>query len=217
MPTRADVARRLGPSIPNTRLRTQAAERTCGEGGIRTRGTLTGTHDFQSCTFGHSVTSPGARASQFRSFRGCNANLAPGGNESGGLRASAGWADGRRNTAPTPASQGTLFRLAPPIAGGIRSVRRGVEGPGLRSQPPIRAARRAPSDALDPSATDVVSIHRARGKNHGLPGERDGARSPRATASKSYALTKSSHFGRTSDTRSPNFRVRCPHDVFRDE
>src|SRR4051812_41667645 len=29
-----------------------------GEGGIRTRGTLAGTHDFQSCTFGHSVTSP---------------------------------------------------------------------------------------------------------------------------------------------------------------
>ena len=30
-----------------------------GEGGIRTRGTLAGTHDFQSCTFDHSVTSPG--------------------------------------------------------------------------------------------------------------------------------------------------------------
>src|SRR5690606_15054711 len=29
-----------------------------GEGGIRTRGTLAGTHDFQSCTFDHSVTSP---------------------------------------------------------------------------------------------------------------------------------------------------------------
>src|SRR5215470_17238577 len=35
------------------------AELFCGEGGIRTRGTLAGTHDFQSCTFGHSVTSPG--------------------------------------------------------------------------------------------------------------------------------------------------------------
>jgi hypothetical protein len=39
------------------------AQKICGEGGIRTRGTLAGTHDFQSCTFGHSVTSPGARAS----------------------------------------------------------------------------------------------------------------------------------------------------------
>jgi hypothetical protein len=29
-----------------------------GEGGIRTLGTLADTHDFQSCTFGHSVTSP---------------------------------------------------------------------------------------------------------------------------------------------------------------
>ena len=29
-----------------------------GEGGIRTLGTLAGTHDFQSCTFGLSVTSP---------------------------------------------------------------------------------------------------------------------------------------------------------------
>ena len=31
-----------------------------GERGIRTLGTLAGTHDFQSCTFGHSVISPGA-------------------------------------------------------------------------------------------------------------------------------------------------------------
>src|SRR5687768_10129917 len=30
----------------------------CGDGGIRTRGTVAGTHDFQSCTFDHSVTSP---------------------------------------------------------------------------------------------------------------------------------------------------------------
>ena len=36
----------------------KSAERFSGEGGIRTRGTLAGTHDFQSCTFGHSVTSP---------------------------------------------------------------------------------------------------------------------------------------------------------------
>src|SRR5688572_11984384 len=34
-----------------------------GEGGIRTLGTLADTHDLESCTFGHSVTSPGpARA-----------------------------------------------------------------------------------------------------------------------------------------------------------
>jgi hypothetical protein len=33
---------------------------TSGEGGIRTRGTVARTHDFQSCTFDHSVTSPGA-------------------------------------------------------------------------------------------------------------------------------------------------------------
>ena len=31
---------------------------TSGEGEIRTRGTVTRPHDFQSCTFGHSVTSP---------------------------------------------------------------------------------------------------------------------------------------------------------------
>jgi hypothetical protein len=29
-----------------------------GEGGIRTLGTANRTHDFQSCTFSHSVTSP---------------------------------------------------------------------------------------------------------------------------------------------------------------
>ena len=37
--------------------------RFCGEGGIRTLGTVTRTHDFQSCTFGHSVTSPGRNES----------------------------------------------------------------------------------------------------------------------------------------------------------
>ena len=29
-----------------------------GEGGIRTLGTIAGTHDFQSCSFDHSDTSP---------------------------------------------------------------------------------------------------------------------------------------------------------------
>jgi hypothetical protein len=32
----------------------------CGEEGIRTLGTVARTHDFQSCTFDHSVTSPAA-------------------------------------------------------------------------------------------------------------------------------------------------------------
>src|SRR3990172_5786074 len=35
-----------------------------GEGGIRTHGTLARTHDFQSCPFGHSGTSPRGRARQ---------------------------------------------------------------------------------------------------------------------------------------------------------
>src|SRR5262245_45702998 len=35
-----------------------------GEGGIRTLGTVSGTHDFQSCTFDHSVTSPGLQRSR---------------------------------------------------------------------------------------------------------------------------------------------------------
>ena len=30
----------------------------CGEGGIRTPGTVSGTQHFQCCTIGHSVTSP---------------------------------------------------------------------------------------------------------------------------------------------------------------
>ncbi len=30
----------------------------CGEGGIRTHGTVSRTHAFQACTFNHSVTSP---------------------------------------------------------------------------------------------------------------------------------------------------------------
>ncbi len=39
---------------------------SCGEGGIRTRGAVARTHDFQSCTFGHSVTSPGYLAGPAR-------------------------------------------------------------------------------------------------------------------------------------------------------
>src|SRR6185436_8178722 len=41
------------------RLRATGGGINSGEGGIRTLGTLADTHDFQSCTFGHSVTSPG--------------------------------------------------------------------------------------------------------------------------------------------------------------
>jgi hypothetical protein len=38
------------------------AVRSSGERGIRTLGTLASTHDFQSCTFGHSVISPDPRS-----------------------------------------------------------------------------------------------------------------------------------------------------------
>jgi hypothetical protein len=57
----ADVVRRLARAAPRL-------EKGSGEGGIRTLGTLADTHDFQSCTFGHSVTSPRActRASSAR-------------------------------------------------------------------------------------------------------------------------------------------------------
>lgn len=44
---------------------------TGGEGGIRTPGTrIRGTHDFQSCTFNRSVTSP---ARKFTGLRSCTA------------------------------------------------------------------------------------------------------------------------------------------------
>ena len=42
-----------------------------GEGGIRTLGTVPGTHDFQSCTFDHSVTPP----SRFRGPDACEGPL----------------------------------------------------------------------------------------------------------------------------------------------
>ena|GEM_PF-5261058 len=48
-----DAGRPGRGAAPSIRLR--------GEGGIRTPGTVARTHDFQSCTFGHSVTSPGPR------------------------------------------------------------------------------------------------------------------------------------------------------------
>src|SRR5512141_3470520 len=43
---------------PSTFL-TPATLRSCGEGGIRTHGTVPGTHDFQSCQLNRSCTSPG--------------------------------------------------------------------------------------------------------------------------------------------------------------
>ncbi len=40
-----------------------------GEGGIRTPDTLSGIHDFESCAFDHSATSPGARLPDSLSHR----------------------------------------------------------------------------------------------------------------------------------------------------
>ena len=40
-----------------------------GEGGIRTLGTLASTHDFQSCTLDHSVTSPETQSARWRTHR----------------------------------------------------------------------------------------------------------------------------------------------------
>ena len=50
---------RSGSQEAAQRGASEAMRICCGEGGIRTLGTVTRTHDFQSCTFGHSVTSPG--------------------------------------------------------------------------------------------------------------------------------------------------------------
>jgi hypothetical protein len=44
--------------------------KTGGEGGIRTLGTVSRTHDFQSCTFDHSVTSPGVQLKRFHASVG---------------------------------------------------------------------------------------------------------------------------------------------------
>ena len=51
----------LATSTPSTKLadsRLRTCDQNGGEGGIRTLGRVAPTHDFQSCTFGHSVTSP---------------------------------------------------------------------------------------------------------------------------------------------------------------
>jgi hypothetical protein len=53
------LALRSAGARSNGRQRDQVGNNS-GEGGIRTLGTLSDTHDFQSCTFGHSVTSPTA-------------------------------------------------------------------------------------------------------------------------------------------------------------
>ena len=55
---------RLHPTDSNRSIRSTSRNESSspfgfrGEGGIRTLGTVTRTHDFQSCTFGLSVTSP---------------------------------------------------------------------------------------------------------------------------------------------------------------
>src|ERR1700748_426982 len=43
----------------------------CGEGGIRTRDTLSSIHTFQACSFHHSDTSP------VPFFRGCKSTISP--------------------------------------------------------------------------------------------------------------------------------------------
>ena len=48
-----------GTGLPRVQVPTKTKSNSCGEGGIRTLGTVARTHDFQSCTFGRSVTSPG--------------------------------------------------------------------------------------------------------------------------------------------------------------
>ena len=50
----------LVPSAPNKmpRLLAGTSVRNCGEGGIRTRDTLSSIHTFQACSFNHSDTSP---------------------------------------------------------------------------------------------------------------------------------------------------------------
>ena len=52
---------RCAPAAPLRGARHSGWRRNGGEGGIRTLGSLSTTHDFQSCTFDHSVTSPGRR------------------------------------------------------------------------------------------------------------------------------------------------------------
>ena len=51
---------------------TASAAKTGGEGGIRTLGDLAATHDFQSCAFDHSATSP---SSKRRANKGCSPAL----------------------------------------------------------------------------------------------------------------------------------------------
>ena len=59
--------RHPNPRKPHSgRLATSCVE-VCGEGGIRTLGTVTRTLDFQSSTFDHSVTSPGLGAKRAES------------------------------------------------------------------------------------------------------------------------------------------------------
>jgi integrase len=97
-PTRAQW--RPGPALgPEERPAVQTPARNlvkiCGEGGIRTLGTVTRTHDFQSCTFGHSVTSPEAR--QPRKVRGRLLSL-----RAGGARGESRFAPQRRERDSNP-------------------------------------------------------------------------------------------------------------------
>ena len=49
---------------PNQKAQATAWDFLFGEGGIRTLDTLTGIHDFESCAFDHSATSPWSRRGQ---------------------------------------------------------------------------------------------------------------------------------------------------------
>ncbi len=57
------------PLRQKAQAKTRGKEKTGGEGGIRTRGTVARTHAFQACSFSHSDTSPHVAFNHTRSFQ----------------------------------------------------------------------------------------------------------------------------------------------------
>ncbi len=146
------LTRPLPPPRGGSSTRSFGAPSTAvgGEGGIRTRGTVTRTHAFQACSFGHSDTSPRGLP-QFT----VRSSPATSGGE-GGIAGAPPIGSHPYRTAPTHASASLVARRAARISPPAQPPR-GQTHPAPPNHTPV-AGSHPPSPPT--SAVTLASVHR---------------------------------------------------------
>jgi hypothetical protein len=165
---------RSGSQEAAHRVASGAKRICCGEGGIRTLGTVTRTHDFQSCTFGHSVTSPGdlisARHVYTEAHPACLPLPRAGRRPSTALgktaaRSAASWGNpsgesgirDRLRSEPLRKPAEVLDSVREPIR--QRRPRRGRAHPRARNRMPKRTASESRRGSAGPSGESGIRTH----------------------------------------------------------